>query len=266
MRATDASSSDALKQGKNSCLNQQRVNKSADRCGASPGTCPPPTLVTPFISELHFKFCFASVGTLQQSRAGVHVCCFLRLRAFRGIHPPNQRRKGGDLHPLPNLPFRRTPPTNTPMDTGALTTCQWASHSRREDPSPGTTEAPSQLLQHSHLGHRHKALLGSRPGTSSAQHHKTTRAVIFLPTIKRTSRGGSSAHFFVRPPPLALQRTTHSLNHIPKQDALHRVWTHPRTRDVLQFLLRRMMRHPGPHFHSMPTDFHTNVQHLHLTT
>ena len=62
------------------------------------------------------KFCFASVGTLHQSRAGVHVCCFVRLRAFRGIHPPNQRRKGGGAPPFPRQqqPFADKTTTNNP--------------------------------------------------------------------------------------------------------------------------------------------------------
>ena len=184
-------------------------------------------------------FCFASVGTLHQSRAGVHVCCFVRLRAFRGIHPPNQRRKGGPPHPLPNLSFRRTPPTNTPINTSALTTGQWASHSLREDPSPEATEAPSQLLQHSHLGHRHKALLGSRPGTSPTQHHKTTLGRNFLARnqahiprrfvrtlLCATFTACPSTH---NPQPLGNMAPTHGhLNRphcIPKQDALRRVWT-----------------------------------------
>ena len=54
-------------------------------------------------------------------------------------------------------------------------------HSRREDPSPGTTEAPSQLL-HSHLGQ------ASWGGARGPPRPNTTRP---------PSRGGSSAHFFV---------------------------------------------------------------------
>ena len=186
--------------------------------------------------------------------AGVHVCCFVRLGAFRGIHPAKSAAEGWGPHLSPTYPSDAHLRPTLPGHRRANHPASGGSHSRREDPSPGatrtprspcnghlghhkaslrerwappgptpqvhpgpyflahtllcarpgrgtpsplwapqptrgpspgTTEAPSQLL-HSHLGHRHKALLGVAPGDLPG------------PTPTRPpSRGGSSAHFFV---------------------------------------------------------------------
>ena len=76
------------------------------------------------------KFCFASVGTFHNNRGPVYVCCFVRLRAFRGIHPPSQRRKGGSPPPSPvhsnslqtktttqNNPHLHSPRTPRPLNS-----------------------------------------------------------------------------------------------------------------------------------------------------
>ena len=157
-------------------------------------------------------------------------------------------RGGGAANPIEPSGGRVDLPPPSPQLTLSTHTSDQHSHGYRRanhrpvglpQPTRGplarSHEDPSQPLQHGHLSH-HKPSLRPRwapPGPTPRE----PWAVIFLPAIKRTSHGGSSAHFFVRLPPLALQRTTHSLwatwpqhmgtrpHCIPKQDALHRVWT-----------------------------------------
>ena len=52
------------------------------------------------------KFCLASASTHRHACRCTCVPVLLRLRAYRELHPPRQRRKGGDPPALPSSPFR----------------------------------------------------------------------------------------------------------------------------------------------------------------
>ena len=96
----------------------------------------PATLVTPFMSELQDKSCLASASTHRHACRCSCVPVLLRLRAYRGLHPPCEWRKGGDPPPLPSLPFRR------PTLPG-----QWVPHCRTRGPLTrncgGTLSSPA---------------------------------------------------------------------------------------------------------------------------
>ena len=76
------------------------------------------------------------VGKHASPRVPVHMCArsFETARIPR-LHPPRQRRKGGDPPPLPSLPFRR-----------ASLNGQWVPHCRTRGPLARTVEAPSAAL------------------------------------------------------------------------------------------------------------------------
>ena len=116
----------------------------------------PATLVTPFMSELQGKFCLTSAGTHRHACWCTCVPVLLRLRANRGLHPPRQRRKGGDPPPLSSLPFRRAPPLG-----------KWVPHCRtrgplawnrrgtlRQGPPEAAARGPPGPTQHDHPGSR----------------------------------------------------------------------------------------------------------------
>ena len=121
----------------------------------------PPTLVTPFISELHDKFCFASVGTLHPSRAGVHVCCFGDCAHSAGYTRQVRGGRVGAPHPLPNLPFRPTPPPTLPWTPARCNHRPVGLPQPTRGPLAWSHEDPSQPQQHGHPGH-HKASLKPR--------------------------------------------------------------------------------------------------------
>ena len=83
-------------------------------------------------NSLSDKFCLASASTQHHAWRCTCVPVLLRLRAYHGLYPPRQRRKGGDLPPLPSLPFRRA---SLPGHTAS-----------REGPSRKTAEAPPAAL------------------------------------------------------------------------------------------------------------------------
>ena len=75
-------------------------------------------------ADLHQPYSTTSFASRQQARfitrAGVQVCC-LRLRAFRGLHPPTSAAEGWG----PPTPPQLTLPSRTTSQPG-----QWAPHRR----------------------------------------------------------------------------------------------------------------------------------------
>ena len=118
----------------------------------------PATLVTPFMSELQDKFCLASASTHRHACRCTCVPVLLRLRAYRGLHPPSQRRKGGDPPHLPSLQPPR--PVGPPLP-----------HARA--PRQKLQRHPQQPCQHGHLGHRQSP---SEAVAQGLRHNKTTLA------------------------------------------------------------------------------------------
>ena len=198
----------------------------------------PPTLVTPFISELPDKFCLASAGTL-------HHACRCPCETVRIPRAAPANVSGGMVEAPPPSPQlilpTRTSSTQQPPASVPPTAA-------REDPSPGATEAPPLAARHGHLGHHPQGPPEAAPGVPRGPHHMTTLGHTCCPSLPQgfntcTSPRATPSNTAGTSPTLATllsTRCTHRLlgpNHESRRP--HASDLHDTSLNVFLYLLRQ---------------------------